>query len=138
MLSINLNVIIIFLLVWVLLFVLSKLFYNPIQRTMDKRNLQIDENHKAKDKEWEKHEQTLRQIEANLKKAKEESQQTREKFKEEALKEKERMIEEITHECRNQVEQAKKEMDKNKATLKEKLKSESEDLAEKIERKLLH
>jgi F-type H+-transporting ATPase subunit b len=137
MLSIDASLIVIFLLVWVLLFVLTKVFFNPLRKVMRERDKKIQDNRQAAQSALEKYEKSIQAIEENLRNARTDSYATRDRFEKEAHKEKERMIADVTKEVRSQVEMAKTEIDERISNLKKDLEKASRDLAEDIEKKIL-
>lgn len=137
MLSIDASVIVIFLLVWILLFVLTKIFFNPLRKVMRERDKKILENRQSAEKAFEKYELSIREIEEGLKNARTASYTTRDQFEKDALKEKERLVAEVTKEVRAQVDEAKTEMDDRIAKLKKDLDQISQTLAVDIEKKIL-
>src|SRR4030065_125372 len=99
MLSLDSNVIVVFLIVWVLLFALTKLFFNPVRRVRDAREKAIRENKEAFEKAIESYEQSVRQVDQTLKEAKSAAENVRAALEADALKEKSRLITEIHAEC---------------------------------------
>lgn len=138
MLSIDMSLIVIFGIVWILVGVLSKVYYNPVRKVMRKRNTEIEQNRRASQEAHDRTESALQKIEEDMKSAKAAARLTREKFEKEALKEKERMIQEISQECRSQVAKAKVELEEKTESLKKQLEPQSKHLAERIEKKILH
>jgi F0F1-type ATP synthase membrane subunit b/b' len=137
MLSLDANVIVVFLIVWVLVLVLSNLFFKPVRRVRDGRNRAILETRKSGEKAQDSYDQSVREIETALKRAKATAESARQALSDEALKEKARMISAVGAECKAQVETARADLDRTVRKLKEKLESEASDLAERIEKKLL-
>ena len=138
MLSIDVSLIVIFIIVWILVGVLTKVYYNPVRKIMGKRSSEIEQNKGASQEALEEYEGILQKIEEDLKKAKATARATRERFEREAINEKVKMLEEINQECRSQVEKAKKELDEKVRNLKKELEPQSQQLAERIEKRLLH
>lgn len=138
MLSIDVSLIVIFMIVWILVGVLSKVYYNPMRKIMSKRDTEIEKNKKASQEALERCETALQKIEQDMKSAKAAARSIREGLEKEALKEKERMLQEISQECRSQVQKAKKELDEQTKRLKKELEPQSTQLAERIEKKILH
>jgi len=138
MLEIDATFLVTFIIVWILVIVLTKVFYNPVRRTVQSRKTKLDEDRKATEKALENYEKTIIEIEEKLKKAQAAAQATQDKFGQEAIQEKERMLEEISTECRNQIEGAKKELALQLEKLKKDLDSQSRTLAKRIEERLLH
>lgn len=137
MLSLDANVIVVFLIIWVLLFVLSKLFFNPIRRIRNEREKIISANKTAYEQALSSYEESVRQIDEAIQQAKDDAVTAQASLEAEAQKEKSRLITEINVGCRHQVEQAKSELDKRVLELRAELESEAAELAERIEKKLL-
>lgn len=137
MLQIDVSLIVVFLIVWVLVFFLSRLFFNPLRKIMQERNDKVQGISEAHRKSTETYEQTVNEIEERLKSARALSQQAMEKIEREAAAERERLLAEISEESRNKVEEAKKQLEDQIIGLKRKLESDASDLAERMERRLL-
>lgn len=138
MLAVDASLLIVFFVVWILLFVLKKVFFNPLQNVMSKREDTIERNLKAIEGAKTQYEANIQKIEDNLKAARRAARETQEKFAAEALTEKEQMLSEIGQECRAKVNEAKMQLEKKVDELKKDLASESKILSEKIEKRLLH
>ena len=137
MLQIDFSLIVVFLIVWVLVFFLSRLFFNPLRKIMQERNDKIQGGSEACRKSTETYEQTVNEIEERLKSARAFSQQAMEKIEREAAAERERLLAEISEESRHKVEEAKKQLEDQIIGLKRKLESDASDLAERMEHRLL-
>ncbi len=137
MISIDSSFVIVFLIVWILVFALSKLFFNPLRRIMKERDDSIQGNKEAFRKTMEDFEQTASEIEKRVRSAEAQSLQIKEKFERDALEQRERIIAEISAEYRAQVEKAKEKLESQTEALKEELSSQAERLAKRIEQKLL-
>jgi F-type H+-transporting ATPase subunit b len=137
MIDIDASFIAIFLIVWILVFVLSRLFFNPLRKIIEKREAKIRGREEAYQESTEVYEKTVLEIEERLKSARVFSEQTKDSLNHEALKERERMLEEIGTEYRSQVEKAQEQLEKQTKNLRRELGAESELLAERIEQKLL-
>jgi F-type H+-transporting ATPase subunit b len=138
MLAVDATLLIVFFVVWILLFVLKKVFFNPLQNIMSKREETIESNLKAIEEAKTQYEANIQKIEENLKAARLAAKETQEKFAVEAQSEKEQMLSEIGQECRAKVNEAKGQLEKKVDELKRDLASESKILSEKIEKRLLH
>lgn len=138
MLEIDTSLIVVFLIVWILVAVLTKLFFDPLRKIMGLRETQLEERKKAAREASEWFEKTSLRIEQQLREARAKAQITRENLENEGLKEKERMLEEVNKECRRKVEEAKKKLDKQIKEMKKELASRSEHLAVQIEKRLLN
>jgi F-type H+-transporting ATPase subunit b len=138
MLQVDLSAIVVFAIVWILVLVLTKVFFKPIQGVVRKREEGLRQDREAGERAQTEYETSLQKIEDDLKKARSSAYNVRDRFEKEAFKEKERMLAEVSKECRSQVEDARKELTKQIDELKTDLKDQSEQLAEKIEKRLLH
>jgi F-type H+-transporting ATPase subunit b len=137
MLHVDAGLIVIFVVVWILVVMLNKVYFRPLRRVMNQRNREITDNQKASQQALEGYEQTLGKIKEDIQTAKSSARTTREALEREALKEKERLLAEISKECRSNVEKAKKELDQQVARLKKELEPQSEKIAGRIEKRLL-
>lgn len=137
MLSIDVSLIVVFFIVWILVAVLTRAFFNPLRKVMDEREAKIERNRKNAEKTLQTFEQESLQVEEKLKEARAKAQALREKLQQEGFREKEKILEETNRDCRSQVEAAKKTLEKKISSMKRKLESQSESLAERIEKRLL-
>jgi F-type H+-transporting ATPase subunit b len=137
MLQLDVSLIVVFLIVWILVFFLSRLFFNPLRKIMQERNDKVQGGNEAYRKSTETYDQTVNEIEERLKSARALSQQAMEKIEREAAAERERLLAEISEESRHKVEEAKKQLEDQIIGLKRKLESDASDLAERMERRLL-
>ncbi len=138
MLDVDATILVVIILVWILVLVLSRVFFRPMSRLLDKRRSQLEGDHAATAKALEKYDGDLRRIEGSLKEAKAESANIREKAEIEALKEKGRLLQEVQAECRAQVEKGKAELDAELERLKKELDAKTETLAADIEQRILN
>jgi F0F1-type ATP synthase membrane subunit b/b' len=138
MLSLNGNVIVVFLIVWILVFVLTRLFFNPVRRVREERSKEIQGNRKAYEEALESHRKSVEEIEQALKQAKAAAESARETLMAEGIKEKNRMLGEISAEYKSQVGKARADLDQTIIGLKRKLEAEASALAETIEKKFLN
>ncbi len=138
MLSIDFSIIVIFVIVWVLVLVLTKVYFKPVGRVMRKRDGQIQQDQDATQEALDKYGKTLERIEEDIRAAKTLARETREKFEREAQKEKESMIEEVSQECRVQVQKAQQELKEKVECLRKELEPRGQDLAKNIAKKLLN
>lgn len=137
MLSIDISLVVIFAIVWILVVVLSKVYFNPLRRVMSQRDGQIQQDQDAARDALDKYARVIQRIEEEISAAKATARETREEWASEAQKEKENMIEEVSRDCRLQVQKAHREMDERIRHLKKELGPQSHDLAEKIAKRLL-
>ncbi|NOR12765.1 MAG: hypothetical protein GQ545_05885 [Candidatus Aminicenantes bacterium] len=138
MLAVDATLLIVFFIVWVLLFMLKKVFFNPVRNIMDGRKEAVENNLKASEEAKTQYETNIRKIEDSLKAARLATRETQEQFTADALREKDRLLSEIAQECRAKVNEAKEQLEKKVEDLKKDLASESKVLSEKIEQRLLH
>jgi len=138
MLSIDLTFAVIFLLVWVLVLILSRVFFKPVGRMMEERGSRSRENKEAARKALDAYAQGLRKIEEDLKEAKAASDKIQEALETEALRERSRLLSDLHAESRKQVEKAREEINGEIDRLKSELAGEVERLAGEVERKVLN
>lgn len=138
MLAVDATLIIVFVIVWMLLLTLKRVFFNPLRDVMAEREETIKSNLKAIEEATSLYETNIGKIEDSLKAARLAAKETQERFTGDALREKERLIVEIGQECRAKVNEAKERLEKKVEELKKDLASESKVLSEKIEQRLLH
>jgi F0F1-type ATP synthase membrane subunit b/b' len=137
MLAVDATLLIVFFIVWILLFLLKKVFFNPIRNIMARRDETIGSDLKATEDAKIHYETNIRKIEDSLKAARLAAKEKQEQFTADALKEKERMLSEIGQECRAKIDEAKEQLEKKVEELKKDLAAESQVLSEKIEKRLL-
>ena len=138
MLSLDYSVIFIFIFLWVLVYVLNRVFFKRVRKVITERETKIQNNQESQQKAIDAYERSINEIEENLKAARAISDKTREELEKGALQEKNRLLEEINTECRSQVEKASQRLKEQMKRLKKRLETETEDLAERIEKRLLH
>lgn len=137
MFQLDISSIVVFLIVWILVFSLSKVFFNPLRRILHERDNRIQGANESYQKSTEAYEQAVEEIEERLKSAKALSQKIKESIEREAAMERERMLAEINEKSRNKVDEAKKKLEKQIRGLKRELESEAAHLSERMEHKLL-
>jgi F-type H+-transporting ATPase subunit b len=137
MIDIDASFIAIFIIVWIMVFSLSRLFFNPLRKIMEEREAKVKGRQEAFQESTEVYEKTVCEIEERLKSARILSEQTKDNLKHEALKKRELMLEEISTEYRSQVEKAQEKLEKQTTSLRRELGAEAILLAERIEQKLL-
>lgn len=137
MLSLDANVLVVFLIVWVLLFALSKLFFNPLRRIRSEREKLIKDTKDAYEQALASYQERIQEVDRAIRQARSDAEADRAALEAEAAKEKGRLVAEINAECRQRVEQAKADLDKRVRELQAQLESETADLAKRIEKKIL-
>ena len=137
MLSINATAIVVFLIVWILVLALTRIFFKPILRILDERSGRIARDRTAAAEALVTYENDLRRIEEGLKEARAAADAIRSAAETEALKEKSRLVREIQAEGRAEVEKAKEELLREMETLKKELDTRTAEIAETIEKRIL-
>ena len=137
MLDIDATVIVTFILVWVLVAVLSRVFFKPLKKVMDEREKKLRGDLNAAQSALEESARRLRDVEAGLRSARQEAEEIRGRIELEALKEKTRIVAEAGAAAKVEIENARAAFEAEVARLKEELRAEAEPLAAKIEQKLM-
>jgi len=137
MLSINATAIVVFLVVWILVLVLTRVFFKPILRILDERSGRIARDKTATKEALEATNRDLRRVEEGLKEARAAADAIRTTAETEALKEKSRLVREVQAEGRAEVEKAKEELLREMETLKKELEARTAEIAETIEKRIL-
>lgn len=138
MLDIDATILVTFVLVWILVVVLSRVFFKPVSRIIGERTARIEKAKDETEKALAACEQDIKRIEDSLKEARAAAAGVREKAELEALKEKARIIQEIQQACRAQVDEAKGELDERVADLKKELDAATAGLSDEIERRVMN
>ncbi len=138
MLSLDASVAVIFVLVWILVLVLSRVFFKPVARVMREREERIAGDKDETRKALEAYAEDLRRIEEGLKEARLDAARIRESAAEGASREKARLLQEVNAERRAQVDKARAELQAEVERLKKELEAGTEALAEEVERRLLN
>ena len=92
MLSLDANVVVVFAIVWILVFILTKLFFNPVRRVRDRRESGLAADRKARQQALEGYEKSLAEIESALKDAKAAAEAARARLEQDALKERNQLL----------------------------------------------
>lgn len=137
MLSIDATVIVVFALVWILVVVLTRVFFKPIMRVLDERAARLARDRAAAAGSLEAYERDLRRVEEGLKEARAAAEAIRGAAESEALKEKSRLVREVQAEGRAEVERAKEELLREMDGLKRELDKRTAEIAGSIEKKVL-
>ena len=137
MLSLDANLVVVFAVVWILVFVLSKIFFNPVRRMRDRRESGIAADRNARQHALKSYEKSVADIESALKDARAAAESARSRLEQDAMREKSKLLTEVSAECRHQVEQARIDLERTTRELQGGLAREASDLAEQIEKKLL-
>jgi F-type H+-transporting ATPase subunit b len=137
MLSINGTAVVIFLIVWILVLVLTRIFFKPVLRILDERSGRIAKDKAAAAAALGSYESDLRRVEEGLKEARAAGEAIRSTAETEALKEKSRLVREVQAEGRAEVEKAKQELRLEMDALKKELDARTTEIAETIEKRIL-
>ncbi len=137
MLSINATALIVFAVVWILVLILSRIFFKPVLRILDERAARIAKDRAAADGAEKAYEADLKRIEDGLKEARAAADAIRNAAESEALKDKSRLVREVQAEGRAEVEKAKAELLREMEALKKDLDKRSEEIAATIEKRIL-
>ncbi len=137
MLSINATVFVVFTVVWILVIVLTRIFFKPVLRILDERAGRIAKDKAAADAARKAYEADLKRIEDGLKEARAAADAIRNTAETEALKDKSRLVREVQAEGRAEVEKAKAELLREMETLKKELDKHTEEIAGTIEKRIL-
>jgi F-type H+-transporting ATPase subunit b len=137
MLSINATALVVFAVVWILVLVLTRIFFKPILRVLDERAARIAKDKEAAESARKASEADLKRIEDGLKEARASAAAIRNTAETEALKDKSRLVREVQAEGRAEVEKAKAELAREIETLKKDLDKHTEEIAETIEKRIL-
>ena len=138
MLSIDLTFIVIFLLVWILVLVLTRVFFKPVGRILEKRRDRESGDREAARAALEAGERDLRRIEDELREARASSERLREELEAKALGEKAKLLADVQADARDRIDKAKAELEDQVRRLKDQLEGETARLAESIEKKVAH
>jgi F-type H+-transporting ATPase subunit b len=137
MLSINATALVVFAIVWVLVLILTRIFFKPILRILDERAGRIAGDKAAADGALKSYEDDLKRIEDGLKEARAAADAARSAAETDALKEKSRLVREVQAEGRAEVEKAKAALLREVETLKKDLDKRTEEIAADIEKRIL-
>jgi F-type H+-transporting ATPase subunit b len=137
MLSINGTVLIVFAIVWILVLILTRIFFKPILRILDERAARIAKDKEAAEGARGAYEADLKRIEDGLKEARAAADSIRSAAEAEALKGKSQLVREVQAEGRAEVEKAKAELLRETEALKKDLDQRTEEIAGTIEKRIL-
>ncbi len=137
MLEIDATVLVTFVLVWILVIILTRVFFKPLRKVMDERETRLRGDMNAAQASMDEAARQLREVEAGLKAARLEAEETRNRFELDALKEKSRLIAEAGASAKAEIDKARADFEAEIARLKEELRAEAAPLAAKIEEKIL-
>jgi len=137
MLEIDATFLIVFLLVWILVLALSKIFFKPVSRILKERDERIRKDQAATRETLDTYEKNILRIEERLKEARTEAEALRQKLEADAARDKSRLIQDLSAEYRDQIDRAKAELDAQVDRLKKDLDREADRLAQEVEKRVL-
>ncbi|MGA2587037.1 MAG: ATP synthase F0 subunit B [Candidatus Aminicenantales bacterium] len=138
MLQIDATFIVIFFVVWILVFILSRVFWKPMVKVVRDRESQVRGDKESFEKSTEACKLGLLEIDKTLTSARAAAEKARDGIEIEALKEKSRIIAEAGSRAKDEIEKAKAELQAEIFRLKRELEIEAERLAGRIEQRLLN
>jgi len=138
MLSIDASLIVIFILVWILVLVLSRVFFKPVAKVMRERETRLAKDKNETRRALEAYAEDLKRVEDELREARLEAARGRESAAEGSNREKARLLQTVNAERRAQVEKARAELQAEVERLKKELEARTDDLAGEVERRLLN
>jgi len=137
MLQIDASLLVTFFTVWILVFVLSKIFWKPMARTTGEREALLAADREASRRGGEAYEKSLQDVAAAMKAAKAAADKAREEVETQALREKARLLADIGAASKDRLEAARAQVRDEIARLRSGLAVEAERLAGDIEKRLL-
>jgi len=137
MLSINATALVVFAVVWILVLVLTRIFFKPMLRVLDERADRIAKDKAAAERARKSTADDLKRIEDGLKEARAAAEAVRSAAESEALKEKSQLVREVQAEGRAEVEKAKAALAREIEALKKDLDNRTEEIAADIEKRIL-
>jgi F-type H+-transporting ATPase subunit b len=137
MLKIDATALVVFAVVWILVLILTRIFFKPILRILDERADRIAKDKAVADGARNATEADLKRIEEGLKEARAAADAIRSTAEAEALKDKSRLVREVQAEGRAEVEKAKAELAREMDALKKDLDKHTEEIAATIEKRIL-
>lgn len=137
MLAIDFTALIVFALVWVLVIILSKFFFKPINKILDKRASLLAHDREQSAKALETYEAEVRRVEESIKEARAAASAVRAKAEAEALAEKSKALLELQAESRAQLERSREELRRQAELLKKELDEHVDEVAGDMEKRIL-
>jgi F-type H+-transporting ATPase subunit b len=137
MLQIDLTLFITFAVVWILVFILTRIFWRPMMKVIDDRKARLEGDRDSARASSAAVEDGFRRIDASLKAARAAADRAREELEVEALKEKTRLLAEVGASAKEQTDRAKAELRDELTRLRAELDSQAGEMASRIEARLL-
>ncbi len=138
MLDFDISLFVVFAIVWILLFVLKKIFFNPMQKVRAERDSLVNQNKKAAAKSQEDYEHAISEIEEKIKKTRMDALASRNSLEKEAQEKREELIADVSKESKKMVEKGKADLEDQMKILFKEMEAKSETFAKNIEKRLLH
>jgi len=138
MLDFDISLFVVFAIVWILLFVLKKIFFNPMQKVRAERDSLVNQNKTAAAKSQEDYEHALSEIEEKIKKTRLDALASRNSLEKEAQEKREELIADVSKESKKMVEKGKADLEDQMKILFKEMEAKSETFAKNIEKRLLH
>ncbi len=95
-LKIDLTFLVTFFIIWILVFILSRIFFKPMTKIIQDRDAQIQGDKASSQNDLDARERSLEKIDGTLKAARQSAEKRREEIEGEAFKEKNRLIAEVS------------------------------------------
>ncbi len=137
MLQIDASLLVTFFVVWILVFVLSKVFWKPMSRITGERDALLAADREASRRGGEAYEKSLQDVAAAMKTARAAADKARDDIEADALREKSRLLAETGAVSKDRLEKARAQVRDDIARLRSELAVEAERLAGDIEKRLL-
>jgi F-type H+-transporting ATPase subunit b len=137
MLEIDATVLVTFILVWILVFVLSRVFWKPLGKVMSERDQQLQGDRAAAKSGLDAVALSIQKADRTIKAARIEAERLRSDIEAEALKDKAALLAEAGAAAKSEVGRARATLEAEVERLKEELRARTGDLAVRIEKKLL-
>jgi len=138
MLSIDATVLVTFAVVWILVLVLSRVFFKPMNRILGERTAGLEKARIDTETALAGCEENLRQIEERLAKSRAASEALWEQAEAQAVREKNQLLENLQAETRAQLDAATRELEREVEHLKKELDARSGELSEHVEQRILN
>ena len=137
MLEIDGTVVITFAVLWILVLILNKIFFKPLQKVRADRDSLLRGDRDGARAAVEACASSLQGVDQALRDARKAAERLRSELEVEAIREKSRLLAEAGAAAKEEIEKARGEIEGQISGLKAELRVQAEDLAERIERRLL-
>jgi F-type H+-transporting ATPase subunit b len=137
MLQIDASFLVTFALVWLLVVVLTRVFWKPIRKVMDERRNRLEADRAAALTSLDEVARGLQEVDRAIRSARIEAERLRADVEGGALREKSRLVAEAGAAAKAEMDRARAELAAEVGRLKDELRAQAGPLAEAIEKKLL-